>query len=310
MSPERREDDELVPASPESASADASEPAGAMGREDANEPAEAIEPTEAEAERTLEARVEALLFSSEVPLPAARLAGLLRAEKRDVLEAVDRLNMFYGETRRAFRITAIAGGFQMVTTTEHADVLVQLQKDRVPSRLSQAALETLAIIAFKQPVTRAEIDAIRGVTASDRVLRHLIDRKVVRIAGRSEAVGRPLLYGTTREFLAYFGLEKLTDLPRPDELAALLAGEFPAEAAPGGILAEFDAELHGELSADEVDEADEADAAAAPQESVRDPHDESDLFETDDSADEESSFEPSVSHSGEESDDRDGASSA
>jgi segregation and condensation protein B len=109
-------------------------------------------------------------------------------------------------------------------------VLSKLHADRIPSRLSRAALETLAIIAFKQPVTRAEVDAIRGVSASDRVLRHLLERKTIRIAGRAEAPGRPLLYGTTREFLEYFGLASLSDLPRTDELEALLAGDRPAAA--------------------------------------------------------------------------------
>ncbi|MFN8179383.1 MAG: SMC-Scp complex subunit ScpB [bacterium] len=173
---------------------------------------------------TLDATVEALLFSSEEPLAAARLAQLAEARKGDVLEAIDRLNVFYAETGRAFRIAPLAGGFQLVTTPEHADVLGRLHKDRASARLSRAALETLSIVAFKQPVTRAEIDAIRGVSASDGVVRHLMERRLVRIAGRAEAPGRPLLYGTTREFLAHFGLHALADLPRTSELAALLAG--------------------------------------------------------------------------------------
>ncbi|MEZ5065127.1 MAG: SMC-Scp complex subunit ScpB [bacterium] len=181
-------------------------------------------------EELLESAVEAVLFSSEVPLPAQRLAELVSAEKRDVLAAIDRLNVFYGDTHRSFRVAPLAGGFQLVTTPENAPVLTKLHKEKVPTRLSRAALETLAIIAFKQPVTRAEVDSIRGVSASDRVLRHLMDRKLVRLAGRAEAPGRPLLYATTREFLGYFGLSSVKDLPRTDELAALLAGESPNEA--------------------------------------------------------------------------------
>jgi segregation and condensation protein B len=277
----------------------------------------ANEESEREAEKLLEARVEAMLFSSEMPLPAPRLCELLRAEKREVLEAIDRLNVFYGDTGRAFRISGIAGGFQMVTTSEHGEVLSQLQKERVPSRLSQAALETLSIIAFKQPVTRAEVDAIRGVTASDRVLRHLIERKVVRIAGRAEAPGRPLLYGTTREFLSYFGLERLTDLPRPDELKALLAGDFPDEAvarsglleedeladtdtgdSEGGASGESDAAPEFDESSDEEEAVDELDRLY---------DDEEDDADGDDSPHDEPPLEPSLSHSGEESDDRDGA---
>lgn len=179
-------------------------------------------------EPTLEVLVEALLFSSDAPVPAARLAELSRAARGDVLEAIDRLNMFYAESSRAFRVVEIAGGFQLVTTPEVAPFLSKLHAERVPTRLSRAALETLAIVAFKQPVTRAEIDAIRGVSASDRVLRHLLDRRAIRIAGRAEAPGRPLLYGTTREFLEYFGLGSLGDLPRTEELEALLAGDRKA----------------------------------------------------------------------------------
>jgi len=178
----------------------------------------------------LDGRIEALLFSSEIPLPARRLADLAAAAKGEILSAIDRLNVFYGESGRAFRIAEIAGGYQMVTVPAFAEVLAQLHKEKIPTRLSRAALETLAIIAFKQPVTRGEIDAIRGVSASDRVLRHLIERKLVRISGRAEAPGRPLLYGTTREFLAYFGLSAVSDLPRTDELEALLAGDVPASA--------------------------------------------------------------------------------
>ena len=195
-------------------------------------PPEEDGPPEGEADpevaaRELESRLEAILFSSEIPLPVRRLVELGRRSKREVLAAVDRLNVFYAETERAFRISELAGGFQLVTTPEHGDLLLRLHKDRVPTRLSRAALETLSIIAFKQPVTRAEIDAIRGVSASDRVLRHLIERKLAKISGRAEAPGRPLLYGTTREFLSYFGLAAVNDLPRTPELAALLAGDRP-----------------------------------------------------------------------------------
>jgi segregation and condensation protein B len=182
----------------------------------------------------VDASVEALLFASEGPLTAMRLAQLTGSAKGDVLAAVDRLNVFYAEAARAFRIVPLAGGFQLVTTPEHAPVVASLHKERAAARLSRAALETLAIIAFKQPVTRAEIDVIRGVSASDGVLRHLMEKSLVRIAGRAEAPGRPLLYGTTREFLAHFGLHAVTDLPRTEELAALLAGDpgrAPAEEA-------------------------------------------------------------------------------
>ena len=198
----------------------------------------------------VDASVEALLFSSEEPLAAARLAQLVEARKGDVLEAIDRLNVFYAETSRAFRIAPLAGGFQLVTTPEHAEVLGRLHKDRTSTRLSRAALETLSIVAFKQPVTRAEIDAIRGVSASDGVVRHLMERRLVRIVGRAEAPGRPLLYGTTREFLAHFGLHAIADLPRTSELQALLAGE------PRPVVSDEDLPVEAESHSVEESDAD------------------------------------------------------
>jgi segregation and condensation protein B len=207
---------------------------------------------------SFDAKVEALLFSSEGPLPVRRLADLAAGAKGEVLEAIDRLNVHYGETNRAFRIAEIAGGYQMVTTPEFAGVLSELHRESISTRLSQAALETLSIIAFRQPVTRAEIDRIRGVSASDGVLRHLLERKVVRIAGRAEAPGRPLLYGTTREFLGYFGLPSLSDLPRRDELEAMLRsepaaipGDAPHDPATPGERPSSDLESH---SAEESDD--------------------------------------------------------
>jgi segregation and condensation protein B len=232
----------------------------------------------------LDGRIEALLFSSEIPLPARRLADLAAAAKGEVLAALDRLNVFYGESGRAFRIAEIAGGYQMVTVPAFAAVLAALHKEKIPTRLSRAALETLAIIAFKQPVTRAEIDRIRGVSASDGVLRHLMERKSVRIAGRADAPGRPLLYGTTPEFLAYFGLANVTDLPRTEELEAMLAGE-----APGA----------GDESADLFEALEDA---PAPGPEARPDGD-------GDARDDEQEDEPlgeDESHSGEESDDREG----
>ena len=115
----------------------------------------------------LDGKVEAILFSSEFPLGAKRLAQITRRDKRTILESIDRLNVFYGETGRAFRVVDLAGGFQLVTTSDHAEILTKLHKEKVPTRLSRAALETLSIIVFKQPATRAEIDSIRGVP-SDR----------------------------------------------------------------------------------------------------------------------------------------------
>lgn len=242
----------------------------------------------------LDGRIEALLFSSEIPLPARRLADLTAAAKGEVLEAIDRLNVFYGESGRAFRIAEIAGGHQMVTVPAHAEVLAGLHKEKVPTRLSRAALETLAIIAFKQPVTRAEIDRIRGVSASDGVLRHLMERTTVRIAGRADAPGRPLLYGTTQEFLAYFGLAKVTDLPRTEELEAMLAGEAPAADETGDLFEGLEGRPEGASSG--------SDAGPDEDRELRDDTGRED----DEDAEEGDPFGEDESHSGEESDDREG----
>jgi segregation and condensation protein B len=241
----------------------------------------------------LAGKVEAILFSTEFPLSAKRLAQITRSDKRSILEAIDGLNVFYGETGRAFRIVDLAGGFQLVTTADHADLLVKLHKEKVPTRLSRAALETLSIIAFKQPATRAEIDTIRGVSASDRVLRHLIERKLVKIAGRAEAPGRPLLYGTTREFLAYFGLSSVRDLPRTDELASLLAGETPS---PASLDEEIQEALVEELGPEALEEL------PADGEASRDRPGEG-MMEDDGSAPPPAELQ---SHSGEESDEDEG----
>jgi segregation and condensation protein B len=141
-----------------------------------------------------------------------------------IRQATDALNEEYERTGRAFRIVALAGGFQIAALPQYADWIRQLHPDRAPGKLSPSALETLAIIAFKQPVIRPEIEAIRGVN-SDWVLRTLMERSLIKIVGRSSAPGRPLLYGTTKEFLRYFGLNSVSDLPRPEELKVLLSGK-------------------------------------------------------------------------------------
>jgi segregation and condensation protein B len=240
------------------------------------EPAAPVVSSENSAESSppsLDAILEAVLFTSETPVPVVRLAEIAGVSKGEALEAIDRLNVFYAETLRAFRIAALAGGFQLITNREFAPFLSRLHAERVAPKLSRAALETLAIIAFKQPVSRAEIDAIRGVTASDRVLRHLLERRAVRIAGRADAPGRPLLYGTTREFLSYFGLSNLSDLPRSDELAALLAGDRPPEedAMEEGLeegAGASDVEMmRPNASSSEADLLEEEETAAAAEES-------------------------------------------
>ncbi|MBA3585939.1 MAG: SMC-Scp complex subunit ScpB [Gemmatimonadetes bacterium] len=175
--------------------------------------------------------VEALLFAADEPITARRLAGLIEnASPAMVEDMIRELNADYIRERRAFRVQPVAGGYQFVTRAAFAPWIRRLHASAGEPRLSQAALETLAIVAYKQPVTRLELEAIRGVSV-DGVLRTLIDRDLVTIAGRAESLGRPLLYGTTSHFLQYFGLPGLEALPRPEELQVLFADRERQDAA-------------------------------------------------------------------------------
>ena len=162
--------------------------------------------------------VEAALVSAERALPAGRLAEALGLEHTaPVHEAVERLNAAYRREGRAFRVEPVAGGYRVMTLPAHAGFLASLHRGRSSGRLSPAALETLAVVAYRQPVLRAELESIRGAACGE-VLRSLMERHLVRIAGRAEEVGRPILYGTTPRFLEAFGLVSLADLPEAEGL--------------------------------------------------------------------------------------------
>ena len=170
------------------------------------------------AEAEIAATVEAILFASEKPLSPAKLSEIGQlGGVRAVRKAVEALNARYKRMACSFRIVDIAGGYQMQTLPEYSDVLSRLARTRSESRLSQAALETLAIVAYRQPVLRADVEAIRGVACGE-VLRGLMEKNLIRIVGRAEEIGRPLLYGTTRNFLEVFGLAGLDDLPDSEQL--------------------------------------------------------------------------------------------
>ena len=166
--------------------------------------------------------VEALLFASDAPLPAERLAELVGFLGREEAEqAVSELNSKYEQNGSSFRIREIAGGYQMYTLPEYSDWIEAMYAKVRKQRLSKAALETLSLIAYKQPVTRVEIDLIRGVQ-SDAALKTLLERELVAITGRAQTVGRPLLYGTTDQFLIHFGLNDLSELPKLKELETVV----------------------------------------------------------------------------------------
>ncbi|MFM1824052.1 MAG: segregation and condensation protein, partial [Planctomycetota bacterium] len=219
--------------------ADASEPAITIDLADESLPAAAM---------PFAQRVEAAILLADRPIADARLAEVLglvppsargardedddtqanagdsaaiaarrREAVRLVREAIDELNRQYAETNRTFRIESVSGGRQMLTISAYGAIMARMKGARAQTRLSQAALETLAIVAYRQPILRAQLEAIRGVACGE-VLKSLMERRLVKIVGRAEEVGRPMLYGTTPEFLRVFGLANLSDLPQAKDL--------------------------------------------------------------------------------------------
>ncbi|MBA7674014.1 Segregation and condensation protein B [subsurface metagenome] len=168
-------------------------------------------------ELTTESVTEAVLFASDESLTEARLADIVGVPVRQIRQHVKSLNERYQANNNAFRIEKIAGGYQMLTLSPYNSWLEKLIRVRDDSKLSAAALETLAIIAYKQPVIRADVEAIRGVAVGE-IIRSLIYKGLVKIVGRAEVLGRPMLYGTTKKFLQTFGLDSLKDLPKVEEL--------------------------------------------------------------------------------------------
>ena len=170
--------------------------------------------------------LEAVLFASDRPLSLQDLSGVLDLGAEAVRQLLEELRQEHAQSGRAFAVEEIAGGFQILTLPEYAPWLNRLRPARRPGRLSPAALETLAIVAYKQPVTRAEIESIRGVQAGP-ILRTLLDRELLRTAGRAEVLGSPLLYATTEGFLEVYGLKSLEDLPQSSDFRS---PAFPAPA--------------------------------------------------------------------------------
>lgn len=176
--------------------------------------------------------LEALFFATDEPLTLRQVidifdllegspAGSGLTPER-IVTSIEELNREYDDSGRAFRIVNVAGGYQFATRPEYGAWLGAMVREKAKRKMSVSALETLAVIAYKQPVTKPEIEAIRGVNA-DYVLRTLLERNLVTIVGRAATPGRPLLYGTTRDFLKHFGLNDLSELPKPREIDELLA---------------------------------------------------------------------------------------
>lgn len=167
--------------------------------------------------------IEALIMASPEPLPGKKIAEQIEEmNSSKVAKAVSQLNERYVECGSSFRIRELAGGYQFYILSEYASFVQEMFARRRKLRLTRAALETLAIIAYKQPVTKTEIEQIRGV-ASDGVIHNLLEKDMITVKGRAQTVGKPLQYGTTDEFLKFFGLNKLEDMPKMSEIEELVA---------------------------------------------------------------------------------------
>ncbi len=169
--------------------------------------------------------VEALILASPEPLPGRRIAGLIGdLTASEIARSVAKLNSGYAEHGSSFRIRELAGGYQIYILPEYVGFVEEMFSRRRKLRLSRAALETVAIVAYRQPTTKAEIEHIRGV-ASDGVIRTLLEKNLITVTGRSNAVGKPLQYGTTADFLKFFGLACLGDLPKMSEIEEMISSQ-------------------------------------------------------------------------------------
>ena len=231
--------------------------------------------------RELKAILEAILFVSPEPVPVARLMSIVgTVSKAEVVQALEILTHDLDQPGRGIQLVQVAGGYRLVTKQEYGLWLKRMEKAKTTQKLSRSALESLAIIAYKQPLVRAEIEEIRGVETSG-VLRTLCERKLVRIVGRKDVPGRPIMYGTTKFFLEHFGLQDLSQLPPLREFKELgeseqsllpiedetpegietsepaHSGELPltSDQAEGEAVLAFEPERNGELAHEPVEQS-------------------------------------------------------
>jgi segregation and condensation protein B len=173
--------------------------------------------------------IEALLFVNEKPVTLEQFKGVLETvNAAEIKGIVHLLQNEYEQRQSGMKIVEIAGGYQMLSNPRYADYIRSFYKTKHKEKLSKPALETLAIVAYKQPVTRVDVELVRGVN-SDGVISHLLTKELVKAVGRKDIPGRPFLYGTTKQFLEYFGLKSLDDLPRLEEFPSLLPPEEIAQ---------------------------------------------------------------------------------
>ncbi len=180
--------------------------------------------------------VEALIIANDEPISEHKISSLVEElTPGQVKKIVESLNLEYADNKRAFLIVQVAGGYQINTHKTVAPWIKKLYKGRIRTRLSHASLESLAIIVFQQPISRVEIDAIRGVN-SGGVIKNLLERNLIRIAGRAKGPGKPLLYGTTKDLLEYLGVNDLSELPKPKEITEIMGKLDAEQGVPENIL--------------------------------------------------------------------------
>ena len=215
----------------------------------------------------LKSAIEALLFVSGNPLTLDRLTSIFEAEatQEQIVEQVRALQGEYSDRGAGIMLSEVAGGYQLATRPEHFGWIRKFKAVKVSSKLSKPALETLAIVAYKQPITRTEVEAVRGVNIGG-IMRNLMERRLVKIVGKKDVPGKPMMYGTTLDFLQYFGLKDLSALPTLKEFQELEAGEEIMEEVPAApeSMDETDESSEIETAADdsELEASDEAPAEA------------------------------------------------
>lgn len=206
-------------------------------------------------DKTYNSVISALIFASDEPIPAADLVKAIKGIDGEDIQitaeaidkCVDEFNSSYENNNVSFRIIKLANGYLYATRPEFAKYVGYLSSEKSKRRLSQAALETLAIIAYKQPITKPELETIRGVN-SDYILNTLLEKQLITISGRAETIGRPLLYNTTDDFLKYFGLNKISDLPKPREIEEIMQDEDFIEQKKKIMMNLIEETLEGELN--------------------------------------------------------------
>lgn len=205
--------------------------------------------------------IEALIFSSDEPISYNEIIRAVKGidgediqiASNDIESLIDQLNQKYLDCDLPFKIVKVANGLLFATKEEYAKYIGYLSSEKSRRRLSQAALETLSIIAYKQPVTKPELESIRGVN-SDYILNTLLEKKLITITGRAETIGRPLLYGTTEEFLKYFGLYNLSDLPKPREIDEIMQDDDFIEQKNKIMMNQIEESLENDLNSENGDD--------------------------------------------------------